>query len=191
VFIHVHQLITEWSRTASNELQGGSVAPIVTDAQQLVADSVSRLVAALDESMQQQRQSDFSSDGGGSQGGGGGGEPPLIPPVKQLMLLRGMQEQILDQTRRLDGDDDAAPTMRNRLRELGRQQRQLLQLGEQLLESLQQRGPAPTAPPDAQDAPNDEPGEPGATAPDNPENPGEAPEPLPIEPEPLPLPQPR
>lgn len=184
VFIHVHQLISEWSRSASGELQEGSVAPVVTDAQQLVADSVSRLVAALDESMQEQRPSDFASDGGGSQGGGGGGEPPLIPPVKQLMLLRGMQEQILDQTRRLDDGAAAVPAARDRLRELGRQQRTLLQLGEQLLESLQQGGPA------SPDALEEQPGDPVPDAPEKPENSGEAPEPLPIEPQPLPLPQP-
>jgi hypothetical protein len=118
----------------------------VTDRQQRIGDSITRLMDALEDL--QQPPGEFAGGGGATPGGSGGqqqGRPPLIPPIAELMLLRGMQEQVYNQTRDLDvrRDLDAAERQ-GRLEDLADDQQELLELGEEMAESL---GNAPSAPP--------------------------------------------
>ncbi|MHC4947510.1 MAG: hypothetical protein ACYTG1_04520 [Planctomycetota bacterium] len=137
VFSHAHRLMDEWSRQASERLWEGGTGTDVTDRQQLVADAIGRLIEALEESMQPPEEFEENQSGGGA---GAQSPPPLIPPVAELKLLRGLQEQVYDQTRDLDQRDDLDPgASRQRLRDLGQQQRELHDLGAEMLERLEQQ----------------------------------------------------
>ena len=137
-FSHVHALIDRLSRKASEGLLAGVVNVDVTDRQQQIADSIGRLIKALEELLQPPEEFAEQTPQGG--GGGGGGQQPLIPPVAELRLLREMQEQVYNQTRDLDSRDDLDSARRQeRLVELGSDQRELLDIGREIAESL--RGP--------------------------------------------------
>jgi hypothetical protein len=149
VFSHTHRLMQEWSVTASESLSAGKVDVEVTDRQQMIAEAIGGLIDALEESMLPPEE--FAKEQNqGQQGEGGqqGQQPqPLIPPVAELKLLQGLQQQIYDQTRSMDSRRDLDEAQRrNRLREVGQQQRELMGLGQQMLEKLQQ-GQAPTMTP--------------------------------------------
>ncbi len=67
--------------------------------------------------------------------------PALIPEVAEVKRLHGLQEQVYDQTRGIDGRTDLAPGQRRRrVRELGDMQSELIELGETMLERLQGSG---------------------------------------------------
>ena len=67
--------------------------------------------------------------------------PALIPEVAEVKRLHGLQEQVYDQTRSIDGRTDLAPGQRRRrVRELGDMQRELIELGEKMLERLKGSG---------------------------------------------------
>jgi len=155
VFSHAHDLIDDWAQAVSNRLRDGDVGPEVTDREMAIAESLGQIVTALEE--EQQRSEFEQGQGNQGAGGGGGGEgqqPPLFPPITELKLLRGLQEQIYHQTRALDEAgpaDDAA--RRQRLRELGRRQQELMDLGEQMLEKLAPQQPEQPIQPDQPDVP--------------------------------------
>ena len=108
----------------------------VTDRQQRIADSIGRLIEAL-ESLISEPDEFAGGSQGGSGSGSGQGRPPLIPPIAELMLLRGMQEQVYNQTQDLDGRGDLeADERRERLEELGEDQQDLLELGREMAEAL-------------------------------------------------------
>jgi hypothetical protein len=139
VFRRVHELIDGWSQAASEALFEGQVDSAVTDRQQRIADSINRLIDALDVVMAEPEE--FEGQGQGAGGAGAGsGDQPLIPPVAELKLMRGMQEQLYDLTRDLDSRRDLSDAQRDaEARELGEQQRELQELGRELLEALQQQ----------------------------------------------------
>lgn len=139
IFVHVHRAIDSWSSAITDSLSNGVVNVDITDRQQQIADSIGRLIKALEESAspppefenQQQQQ---------QQGGDGQMQPSLIPPIAQLKLLREIQEQVYNLTKDLDGRNDLDDgRKRTRLRDLGQQQRELMDLGKQMLEQLQQQ----------------------------------------------------
>ncbi|MCZ6612763.1 MAG: hypothetical protein O6941_09015, partial [Planctomycetota bacterium] len=137
VFSHVHGLLDDWARLVIDDLIKGEVGEEVTRRQQRVVASIGRLIEALEEVVEP--PSEFAQQQGGG-GGGGGGQPRLIPPLAELRLLRGMQEQVYNLTRAIDGRTDLEPTQRSRrLRDLGRSQRELQSLGRQVLDML--KGP--------------------------------------------------
>jgi len=109
------------------------------------------------QSDQEFEQPGDQNDDGGSGSGGGGQPPPLVPPIAQLKLLRGLQESVYRSTRLLDESgaalDEASRS--TRLDELGAAQKELTDLGQKLIEMMQQGGGAPPNGPDIQ------PGEPG------------------------------
>ncbi|MEM8757207.1 MAG: hypothetical protein AAGF47_05435 [Planctomycetota bacterium] len=120
-------------------------------------DSAIRLVQGLIDALRDPEPGDDdnfgSGSGGGEQGGGApGGEAPLIPPLAELTLLRTLQQDVYDQTRLADddGDRDAAAS-------IARQQRDLAEQAEILLESLETKGGPPgLAPGQPQPAPQPE-----------------------------------
>ena len=149
IFRHVHGLIDQWANQAVDGLREGEVGPDVTDRELAIAEAVGRLITALEE---EASEPDEFEDGDGGGGGGGGAEskpPPLVPPLAELKLLRGVQEHIYERTRKLDARDDLDDARtRQRLRELGREQTDLQQLGEQMLEALSNQN-GPTDSPDS------------------------------------------
>ncbi|MCI0676237.1 MAG: hypothetical protein L0Y42_10750 [Phycisphaerales bacterium] len=164
IFVHVHRLIDTWSAAVSQSLVDGSVNVEVTDRQQQIADSIGRLMKALEESMVP--PDEFARDQ--QQGGEGGGQPgqqALIPPVAQLKLLQGIQEQVYNLTREMDSRTDLDEAqLRSRLRDLGQQQRELMDLGTQMLEALQGNQPMP-----GEDRPAEPPAPPAPPSPPAPE----------------------
>jgi hypothetical protein len=156
IFSRVHDMMDDWSAWATDALISGEVTVAVSDRQERITDSIARLMQALEDLVQEDR-GEFA---GGGPGGGGGqgqqGRPPLIPPIAELMLLRGMQEQVYNQTRDLDTRRDLEPGDRQgRLEDLAEDQQQLLELGEEMAESLSNapaKAPAPE-PPGEQDQP--------------------------------------
>ena len=144
VFSLVHNQIDRLSKAASDGLMQGDVGIDVTDQQERIANSIGRLVQALEELSSPPEEFAQERQGGGG-GGGDGGQ--LIPPVAELKLLRGMQEQVYDQTQHIDSriDLDSAQR-RNRLSDLGTQQRELLDIAQQLADSLQQNPNRPEDP---------------------------------------------
>jgi myosin heavy subunit len=136
IFLHTHRMIARWSIDVTSSLNDGRVDRPVTDRQQMIAQAIGRLIEALQEATAPPPE----FDEGQQEGGGGDGEQQLIPDIAQLRLLRGLQEEVYNQTRSLDGERgiDAAERA-DMLRELGRQQRDLMELGRDLLESLQQQ----------------------------------------------------
>ena len=147
VFSHVHQLIDDWARQVTDALQEGDVGIDVTDRQLQIAESIGRLIEAIQELMQPAPEFEGNQpeeQGGGGGEGSGGGQTPVIPQLAELQLLRGMQEHVYNHTRGLDGREDLDPAQRKqRLSELGDQQQQLLDLGRQIAESLQRTPPSP------------------------------------------------
>jgi hypothetical protein len=91
------------------------------------------------------------------QGGQGSGMPPdLIPSVVELKLLRGLQEDVYEETRDLDGRQDMAEEQRHgRIEGLGARQRELLDLGREMLRRLEQRRGPPAESPDPTESPAD------------------------------------
>ncbi len=143
IFDFVHEMIDQRAETIVSRLREGGVDVGVTDDEQLIADSIGRLVAALeDEQRDPDDPFDQEQQEGGEQQGGQGGAPPLIPPTAELKLLRGVQEQIYNQTKDLDQRADLdAGARRDRLRDLGQRQRELLELGREMIENLSNPGP--------------------------------------------------
>ena len=145
MFTHVHQLIDQWALSITEAMREGDNGVDVTDRQQQVADSLARLVKALEEAMRTPDEFAQNQQQGGNQGGQqSGGPQPLIPPVAELQLLREMQEQVYNQTRAMDSRDDLTDTQRqDRLTDLGRQQRDLMELGRDIIEALQRAAEGP------------------------------------------------
>ena len=157
LFDQMHELIDGWSRDIGGSLQNGKVDLAVQDRQDLVIEGLIALADALE---QEQPDDDNpfeqnQQEGGGQGGEGGqqgGQEDQLVPPVAELKLLRSMQGQIYNRTRRVaqQVDQGLIPSTEVEpvLRELGAMQEELHQLGTQLLESLQENsdGLPPGAP---------------------------------------------
>ncbi len=140
VFRHVHDSIDDWARGVAAELDRGEVSVPVTDRQQRIADSIGRLIDALELALQP--PSEFEGQSAGGAGGSSRGRQPLIPPIVELRLLRGMQEQVYDLTRETDARADLDAADREaRLRDLGRTQRELLDLGRRIAEALREQAP--------------------------------------------------
>ncbi len=146
IFNHVHSLINNWSKSAEETLLAGLINEDVTQDQELVAGGIASIVDALEEANAPPPEFEDGQNDEGGQGEGGQGEPSLIPPIAELKLLRSMQEQIYNQTQVIDARDDLEETVRNgRLDDIAQQQIDLLQLGKEMLERLQESQGAPGA----------------------------------------------
>ena len=151
VFSHVHARIDDWATQVTETLRGGELKEAATRRQQRIADSIGRLIEALEDLISPPDK--FAGRQGGGQGGQGP-PPPLIPPIAELMLLRGMQEQVYEETQDVDGRTGIeAPERRARLTELGDDQRSLLRLGRTMAEAMQQNRPIPGSDPQEQEQP--------------------------------------
>lgn len=147
MFSLVHRQIDSLSKEVSDGLLQGDVGIDVTDLQEQIASSIGRLVQALEELSLPPEEFAQDQQGGGGGGGGGGGAGQLIPPVAELKLLRGMQEQVYHQTKQIDSRIDLDTAQRrNRLSNLGTQQRELLDIAQELADSLQNNPNRPEDP---------------------------------------------
>ncbi|MEZ6211694.1 MAG: hypothetical protein R3B46_10680 [Phycisphaerales bacterium] len=123
--------------------------------------AISALQAIIESLKDDQPDSDFANQeqqgGGGS--GGSQGQQPLIPPTKELKLLRALQSEALSMTMEA-GDDGTTDT----LKDAASFQRELADIGTDLLGRMQQAGPAQPVPisGDETDSPEDTSGDDGA-----------------------------
>ena len=142
VFSHVHARIDDWATQVTETLRAGELGEAAVRRQQRIADSIGRLIEALEDLISPPDK--FAGSQGGGQSGSKGQPAPLIPPIAELMLLRGMQEQVYEETQDVDARTGiAAGERRARLVELGDDQRSLLRLGRDMAESMQQNRPGP------------------------------------------------
>lgn len=142
VFSHVHRQIGRWSTAVSDELWAGRADRRATELQERIASAIGRLIEALEEqpALPEDFEDGQSGEGGTAGEGGRSSNNAVIPPLAELHLLRGMQEEVYNQTREVDAHEDLNDAQRReRLRDLGQQQRDLLELGRQLLEQMRSR----------------------------------------------------
>ena len=152
----MHELIDAAAADAAGPMSRGEDDGLVLLRQQKVVTLLESMAEALDDAG---RPAEFASQpaGGDAGGGGQGGPPPLVPPAAELKLLRGVQQAVYDETRALDeaGPAVTADQRAARLRQLAREQREVSQTGQRLLESLSP--PTPAGPPAPDDpAPDDD-----------------------------------
>ncbi|MDZ4755555.1 MAG: hypothetical protein SGJ11_13795 [Phycisphaerae bacterium] len=166
-FLQAHELIAGWASDASTRLAQGDLSDATVAGQQQILETVSQLIEALNEQQpdDQQFASDADPNAGGAQqaGGGEGPPPPTIPPVAELKLLRGMQQMLLDRTRKLDGvrqmDPSLAGAVDAELKALGEMQQRVLDAAVEVVKKLDR--PAQEAPdPESQDPESPDPEEP-------------------------------
>lgn len=148
VFQQMHRRIDAAAARAANELKGGEADVSLAIDQRQVAATLRAMAAALEEAQSDQEfENPPESPQQGDQGGGGGGQPPpLVPPVAELKLLRQVQELVYLATRELhdaSAVDPGGPTpaQAERTADLGKQQRELHDLGRQMIDKMQQNGP--------------------------------------------------
>ncbi len=158
VFSYVHEMMDGWAVQVRDRLYDARVDGGVTARQLRIADAIRRQVEAL-ESMQDGTPPEFAEgeagDGGGDGGGGqGGGSEAILPPTAELMRLKGLQESIYLETRAID-EDRAMPADERAamIDELGRMQRDVVDLGQRLLEQLVPARPVPIGPPPSESSP--------------------------------------
>lgn len=146
VFRRLHRRVGVLANRAANGLRRGVADDEVVRDQRQVAALLRSMAAALEEDRQ---PSEFVENQAGG-GGGGGGQPQLIPPVAELKLLRSVQQSLYEVTRAMsDANQSSGDTsggdsggggarMQQRLLELSTQQRELSELGNQMVEQMQQ-----------------------------------------------------
>ena len=126
-FVEAHRLIGEWTSSASRRLQDGDLGEATVGEQQLVLDTFAGLIEALNEAEPDRDpfEEPQPEEAGGQAGASGGANQGTLPPIAELRLIRGLQQQALDRTRRLAGraDGDPARTEADRASIAGLQQK--------------------------------------------------------------------
>ncbi len=146
VFTRAHDLIEAWSKLGEERLDAGDVGPKASGMLVRVATTLEQLIGALGEQAPEEEpfeQNTQPEEGGGE--GGGQGSPPVIPPRSELVLLRGLQEQLYRETRLTDEAGLTGTIREETLRELGERQKELADLAQQMLQDL--AGDSKIAPP--------------------------------------------
>ncbi len=157
MFALAHEQLDSLMGAAADTLGQGEVSQGVVLNQSMSIQTLQMLVEALGQPEPDEQE--FEEGGGGGGGGQGGGdqpEPPLVPPMAELMLLRSMQAQIAQLTRRAhEGDERAsgieAGTLSQMQRRLGERAVELIeQMNQQPGEDVELPVDMPTQPEEAQ-----------------------------------------
>ncbi|MCH2146109.1 MAG: hypothetical protein MK082_13350 [Phycisphaerales bacterium] len=160
LFDQMHELIDGWISSVVDSLRDGDVDETLLDREDFVIDGLIGLANALadgepddDNPFEQNEQA--GGEGGSSGQQQQGGNDQLVPPIAELKLLRTMQDQVYRRTRRLSEKVEAglidSERIESSLTELGDLQDDLHDLGNRLLESLQEEsggGRRPTVEPE-------------------------------------------
>ena len=138
VYLSVHEQMNGWSDRAAADLRRAEPSAATAFHQQMIVDAIESLVEALKRDPDDSQFNRPNNNGGGGGGGQGGQQPPrLIPPVAELKLLKQRQAMVHQMTRALGDKKVPAETRTLMLQELGRQQRQLFETGQKLIEQLE------------------------------------------------------
>ena len=144
VFSMTHRNLDAWIAEAADRLREGQADQGVVERQMMVMGALSGLIEALAQEGAPEDDPFGQQDGGGQagagQGGQQGGPQPLIPPIAELKMLRSMQIQILETTRRLDLEELDRADRDARLADIARIQSDLHGVANALVNSLE---PAP------------------------------------------------
>lgn len=179
-FRQAHELLGGLASEASDRLGRADVSEETTSVQGMILDTLTQLIEAVDDEVKQADEDERfrtpeSQTNGGQQGSGGGqqGEQPSIPPVTELKLLRGLQVQVLERTRRLDRQRQAGAAERaaldGELRAIADLQKRLLEAANEVVKKIEKvpgepgEGEAPSdsgTSPTKPDEPGTEPGRP-------------------------------
>jgi hypothetical protein len=152
VFQHAHERIDSVAGGVVQQLQEGHPSTTTLDSESEIVNRLRALVEALKPNQDQDEFSNAAQPQSGSESNTeSGGTPQMIPPVTELRLLKSLQISLLEATRRLDENGDGSDATFD---QLARQQQELVDLSQDMLDRLQ-----PPAPPDP---------EPGTTAPGTP-----------------------
>jgi hypothetical protein len=149
VFSMTHRNLDRWVADVASRLRDGRPDAATIARQSMIIEAVGGLIEALDRERQgpddpfdQQQQ---AGGAGGEQGGQQGDQPqPLIPPIAELKMLRSIQIQILEATRRLDQAGLEGADREAELAEIARMQSDLHGVGAALLNTLEPQPVAPT-----------------------------------------------
>ena len=143
VFKQTHARIDTAAAAAAEVLRAAAPRPDVAARKQGQVALLLRAMAAALEDPEKTQDFAQADSGGGGAGGAGGGPPPVVPPLAEMLLLRGIQQAVYDETRGLHEAADAGPDAASRIAELGAEQRELAQLARQLID---QSSPPPVVP---------------------------------------------
>jgi hypothetical protein len=148
VFSMTHRNLDRWVADVASRLRDGRPDAGTLARQTMIIEAVGGLIEALDREQQPPDdpfgQQEQGGGGGGEQGGEQGDQPqPLIPPIAELKMLRTIQIQILEATRRLDQSALEGADREAELAELSRMQSDLHGVGSALLNTLE---PQPVEP---------------------------------------------
>jgi hypothetical protein len=133
IFSLAHDQLDRMLDSVSVSLNERTLDPLIINDQQGIATILQALIDVLGDQQQEQSEDFEDGQGGGGGGQGGGGDQPVIPPVAQLQLLKALQELTAMQTRAIAEQDSPNP---DRVREIGRMQRELSQKGQELIEGM-------------------------------------------------------
>ncbi len=133
IFSLAHDQLDRMLESVSASLSERTLETQLVSDQQGIATILQALIDVLGDQQQQQSDDFEDGQGGGGGGQGGRGDQPVIPPVAQLQLLKALQELTAIQTRAIGEQDTPDP---ERVREIGRMQRELSQKGQELIESM-------------------------------------------------------
>lgn len=133
IFDFAHQRLDDTTSGAGDALRQGDPGSALPD-QETSISILQGLVEALRETRGQ--EDEFSQGGGGGGAGAGSGQPPeLIPPLAELRLLRQIQIDVARRTRAAQEGDAA----QGRIERLGAEQRELGELGQDLIQRMQEQ----------------------------------------------------
>lgn len=141
VYQSMHRRIDQAAARAHNRLRERRADALVLADQSRVAALLRAMAEALDDTgdpdkFEREQQQQQQQQGG--EGGEGGEPPPLVPDLAQVKLLREVQIDLRRQTELIDrlGDQITPQERDQRLQDLAAQQRELGELGAQLIEKL-------------------------------------------------------
>ena len=119
-------------------------------ATQEVQDDAIKKIGDLIEALRKERTK--PKQGGVGGGGGGGGKQPLVPPIAELKMLRIMQRDVNQRTKKIDeeiakataGKKDMSKDQRDRLRRAASKEGEIARITDKIARDL--NGPPPDGP---------------------------------------------
>lgn len=148
VFEFAHRRLDERAGRASSALRDARLVDALS-AERLTEAALRSIIESLNDPPPEEQKFSEAEGGGGGGGGGGGSQQALIPPAKELILLKGMQIGLSERTFELHQLGATAP--RAEVEALGREQRELMNVGVRFMEKLEKQqqqgaGATPVAP---------------------------------------------
>jgi len=139
-FKHIHERLDALSLDITTDLKEEHITSLTTHRQQMMIRQFTTLADSLEQADDEDRFADGSSGSGGSSGESSSQQQGLVPPIAEIKLLRGMQVELLDETRAMEIDTKRFGELRSRvIRDLAEQQSTLARLGLGMLLELNEQ----------------------------------------------------